>query len=80
MIAREPTAPPPHNTANGNACGYSISIAMGSMMAPPARRPAMKAERKTTERGHLEKRDMFCSFCLLLPEALRTFAHLDKRH
>jgi hypothetical protein len=56
MTAREPTTPPPHSTATAAACGFSINMETDTATAPPTSIPAMKAERKTTERRHIGKK------------------------
>jgi len=57
--AREPITPPPHITATDAAGRLSTSIAADTATAPPAKTPARKAEKKTTERGHMEKGGLF---------------------
>ena len=73
IIAREPTTPPPHTNAAAAAGPPSASITADTANAPPARRPAKKDARKTTERGHMEKRVCL----LLLPEVLGLFSYVE---
>jgi len=58
--AREPTTPPPHNTATVANDGFSINMTVDTATAPPTRMPAIKDARKTTERKHIgEKEGLF---------------------